>query len=196
MKDLKQKKAEIQRKMKVDIISAEFEHEICSQFPELKILAYARDWKGIEKTANFELNKISEFKKVFEKYPPTNAKTIIGYAGKDSTEINHPLKMDLENPPTQNSSQRFEVRISYQSDEVSMRVTLPISEINDFVTAGHRSVTSSEYHYFTGVSQRELNKMQLCSYNWVGMKQIGWYGGNKTLTDVDMINEIVNHLNN
>jgi hypothetical protein len=193
MKTLEEKKAEIQRKMQVDIISAEFEHEICTQFPELKILAYARDWKEIEKTANFELNSIEEFQKVYAAYQPTNKETVIGFAGKENQTINHPVKVMIGNPPVQNSSQRFEIKFDYNSGDINIRINMPINKVKDFVSIGRRKPTSSEHHYFTGYSKKAIMKMDLTAYSFNKI-QINWYGGDKTLKDTDEIQEIIKFL--
>lgn len=194
MDTLEAKKKEIKDKMALDIASAEFEHEVKSKFPLLEIMAYIRDWKGHEKTANFKLETKDDFKKVFKEYPPTNEETIIGYAGKDSTVLKSPYRLDLENPCRQNNYSRFEVKIQYMSDDINMRITLPVEAVQDFVKRTGRSITDSEHHYFTGTSRRELNEMRVTAYHWNGTEQIGWYGGNRTLTNIETTNKIIEEL--
>ena len=194
MDSLEKKIQALKEEHKVQILSEKFSDEITRMFPNIKTLSYIKEWNGMKKTANFDLENEGDFKHVFNIFKPTNKEVVIGYAGKDSTVLKTPYRIDLENPPQTSRYSRFEMKIDYVSNDINLRIKIPIELVKDFVMRSSRKITSSEYHYFTGVSQSELYRMDVMSYTYNTNDYIGWYGGNKTLTSTDVINKIINHL--
>lgn len=136
---------------------------------------------------------IDEFKQAFSALPPTNHTTLIGSATSKEKVLNVPYRVDIDNPASPNQYHNFKFEITYRSNNIEVNIEMPIGFINEFTSRSDRNVSDSEYHYFTGVSEQKLRTMKVMCYNFKGA-QISWYGGNKTLTDENTINEIIHHL--
>lgn len=135
------------------------------------------------------------FKKIMDLFPCTNTKTEIAFAGKTNYFIDTPYMLDIKNPAKVGFSIRYEVGVKWQTDGFGVWVSLPIIWCEQFVSPYSRGITSSEYHYFTGVSQKKLSEMTVRAYNWRGTQE-NYYGGSKKLVDTDLVNRVINHLRN
>lgn len=192
---------EINEKSKLDVkiqqITAEFnfKNEVKEKLPTIKTLAFLTGRDGFSPRIICSCKNKEEFKEVLKAYPSTNEKQIIGTASdKYYHELHTPYKITIDNPANPNQYNYFEVKIYYKSNKVDVTINLPIAFISDFVTIGERNITESEYHYFIGYSHNQLHSLKVRHYNFKGGKQINWYGGDKTLTDEKLINEIIESL--
>lgn len=138
----------------------------------------------------------SELIKILKSFKPSKENRIVKTCS-NSHEIKSPFKIELINPCSISRFSDFELRIVYKClSGFDVWVKFPIDEIKEFLKPSRRNITSSEYHYFIGVSQRQLNEMTVKMYlfdvergNYLSM-----YGGNQYLLDVEMINKIIHKL--
>jgi hypothetical protein len=136
-----------------------------------------------------------EFKKVFELFPPTNEKQIIGTAtDKFHTTLNVPFRMGIDNPASPNQWYYHTLKVRYSSNEFDVEITLPIAFIEGFTNTSERNISDSEYHYFIGYSDKQLRELRVRKYNFKSGKQISWYGGDVTNTNETEIMQIIEHL--
>ncbi len=173
-----------------------FKQLIKETIPFIDTLAYLTGHDNDKKRLVARCKDTNEFKNVLSSFPATNENTVIGTA-RDSyfADLKTPFKVNINNPASPNSYNSFSVEISYMSNDIDVQCTLPIDCIKDYTSTGERTITDSEYHYFTGVSMERLRRMNVRNYNF-NSTQISWYGGDKTLKNADVANEIVNSLLN
>jgi hypothetical protein len=138
----------------------------------------------------------AELNAILKQYKPTKENRIVKTCNK-SHEIKSPFKLELINPCSISNYSNFELKIVYKSNEgFDIWITYPIDEIKEFLKSSQRNITSSEYHYFTGYSQRELNELIVKMWLFDTDKSLflNMYGGNQYLLDVDLINKIIDKL--
>lgn len=120
-------------------------------------------------------------------------------------DIVNPYKIDIESTARGVVSMRF---TSYLVNnfmiwvKINIDSVLPSYLIDKYTSPMYRRVTSSEHHYFTGVSYRELSELRIYSKQWRGY-QLDWYGGGKTLLTHDknsvyssVLDDFINELTN
>lgn len=189
-------KPELQKKIDNLILKEKHDEEMQLLFPDIKHMAIVHEWKD-EPTFRIILNIESkeQFKTILERLPVTNTQQKISSSGKnDGDIINHPFRIDINNPPVCNSSQQYEFRINYTSDKYDVDIHVPINLVKEFVTTGQRNITDCEHHYFTGWSMEKMRNHKLMTYLFKNGGSISWFGGTKTSTDLDNIEEIINFL--
>lgn len=133
---------------------------------------------------------------ILKKLKPAKENRIIKTCN-SSHEIESPFKIELINPCAPNQYGDFRLRIVYKCKKgFDVWIELPIDEIKEFLRTSQRNITSSEYHYFTGVSQSKLNEMTVKMYlfDTERGKFLNMYGGNQYLLDVELIKKIINKL--
>ena len=138
----------------------------------------------------------AELNTILKQYKPTKENRIIKTCN-NSQEINSPFKLELINPCYVGPYSPFEIKIVYKSKEgFDIWITYPIEEIKEFLRSSQRNITSSEYHYFTGYSQRKLNELvvKMWLFDTENKLRLNMYGGNQYLLDVELINKIMNKL--
>lgn len=194
METLEKKIEDLKKKHEIEIISAEFGSEMEALFPDMEVLAYAREWNGVHKTLNIEPKTKEDFQEILKLLPPTNKETRIGSAGKDEKILKSPFRLDLINPCQTGRFSSFEMKVYYDSNGINLRIKVPIELVTDFIKRGSRYITDSEHHYFIGSSHSELRKMTVTQYYWNNPNYMSWYGGNKTLMDTKEIKEVIKHL--
>jgi hypothetical protein len=173
----------------------ELEAKAAEKLGSIKHMTIIHEWKsGDKERIIINPANLDEFKAALLAYPATNEKTVIGTAtDKYYKELATPYRMDIDNPAKPCQWQPFEIHIEYWSDKTEIQIEMPIEYVQDFVNISERGITDSEYHYFIGVSHTGLRNMHVTCYNFKG-QQMGWYGGNKTLLDELVTNEIIEHL--
>ncbi len=185
----------------IEALKLEHEHKTTTseKLGDIKHLAYLSEWK--DKTSyvvNADCKNMEEAKKVLTEYKPTNKNTVIGTASdKYYKDLKTPFKVTIKNPPVQNSAQAYELKISYESDKHDVTITMPIEYIKDMVKTEERHITSSEYHYFIGMSHERLRTHRVRCYKFVNVlndEVINWYGGDQTLCKVKLIETIINRI--
>lgn len=190
------KKTELESKIKALTVEFNFKNEIAESLPNIEILAFLSGIEDNQKRLVAKCKTIDQFNEVFEKYAPTNENTVIGTAtDKFYSNLQTPFRLNIDNPCKPNQWNYFKLSISYTSNDIDVEITLPIETISDFTTIGQRTITDSEYHYFTGISQIKLHQMRVRCFSFKG-DQINFYSGSKTLNNVDSINQIIKHLTN
>lgn len=174
-----------------------FKKETKKALKNIEHLCYIsdKDFRIIPKCKNVE-----EFNQVLKAFKPTNKQTVIGTA-RDSyfKTLKTPFEIKLLNPCIPNQWNNFNIQIEYKSGKNDINITLPIETVKDFIIIESRKITDSEYHYFIGTTLAELHRMQVRSYNFKGLcndEVINWYGGDKTLLKLTMINDIIKTLTN
>lgn len=126
--------------------------------------------------------KLSEIKpallKIMKHYKPNKTKTGIEGASNKWDHLSW-FRLDIEN----NIQQKDYATLKFYNDELfTVWIKLPLEYYSDYLRREERKLTSSEYHYFTGVSQRKLNEMKISRQTIRGVFDlISWYGGNTTL---------------
>ena len=105
------------------------------------------------------------------------------------TTVRSPYKIEIENP----AKYEREVKIDFNCEEFSLGIRFPESIIYEFLLRSERNVYETEYHYFTGVSQKELMNRKITCYMFKG-DQVKFYGGSSVCTNIDEINEIISYL--
>lgn len=133
---------------------------------------------------------------IFKKLKPAKENRIIKTCN-NSQEIESPFKIELINPCAPNQYNNFSLKIVYKcSKGFDVWIIYTIDEIKEFLKTSQRNITSSEYHYFIGISQRKLNEMVVKMYLFDvdRSKYLNMYGGNQYLLDVEMINKIIEKL--
>lgn len=186
MKDLQLQIAELTAKHELETFAQ-------NMFPSLKVLSILSNNK---KRFVITAENSEHFNEIISKLPPTNPTTTIGYASKEPTLLNTPFRIDLDNPCKTSEYSKFKLKIDYISNDIHVDIELPIELIKEWVYATNRNITDCEYHYFTGSSMVELRKIKVRCYAFNTPSQISWFGGNKTLTEESVINEIISHLTN
>ena len=58
-------------------------------------------------------------------------------------------------------------------------IRMPISFYKDYLGIEHRSLSDSEYHYYTGVSLKRLREMKVRAYVWSRFKNLRFVGGER-----------------
>lgn len=171
-----------------------FKGMVEDMLPNIETLAFLTGHDKESKRLVAKCKNVSEFKTVLSLFPATNTNTVIGTAtDKYYCDLNTPYKVNIDNPCSPSQYHSFSVKIGYISNDIDVQCELPIETIAPFTTTGERGITDSEHHYFIGRSYRELNNMRVRQYNFLA-DQINWYGGDKTLKNASIANDIVNHL--
>lgn len=168
----------------------EFEEYTNSILPGIKTLSILSNGK---KRIVIEGKTKDDFVKTLSVLHPTNTETLIGSATKHEATLITPFRINIENPCSPSQYRNFQIEISYTSNDIDVDINLPIELVKDFVLRSERNITDSEYHYFTGTSMTQLRTMKVMCYVF-NASQISWYGGNKTLTDIDTISNIIDSL--
>ena len=123
---------------------------------------------------------------MLEKFPPTE----ISHKQNEKT-IYSPFKIHVYNPARPSKYSPFEFKVGWTSGKYDLHFKVPLEKMQSFVSKSERRATDSEHHYFTGFSLREINKMRLLKYSFNTSHSTGWYGGDESLTGVDVINDFM-----
>lgn len=170
---------------KIEALKLEHSHKsaMAELLSDFKHMAYGTT----DKTVNLDLNSLTEFNLIKELLPPTETTTLLGDINK--TVLNTPYRIGITNPASPNQYNEFKCTIHYKSNDISVRLTVPISEVKDYTRTNERGITDSEHHYFVGVDYKKLHAMKVRCYEFTS-SQVNWYGGDKTLTDLEVIKAI------
>jgi hypothetical protein len=191
MKTIEEKIEELKAKHKFDILEARFEDKINKMFPNMKVMAYMREWKGITYTVHVNIKNGEEFLHVLSKLKPTEKSISIGTAGNGDRVLNTPFRMDLNNPAVSNSCSCHEMKVSYKSKLIDVNVNIPINLVESFIRRSSRNITDSEGVHFIGMCNSEMRKHKVMTYEFTSTAKMTWYGGNQTLLDPVEIKEII-----
>lgn len=112
--------------------------------------------------------------------------------GADDIVVDSGFKITIQNTPNQGSN----LLITYKSENYHINIETSIEFIKNFSVKSERKIYESEYHYFIGITMKNLSIMKINSMRFNSFNTINWYGGNITLKEVDEINKIINHLKN
>lgn len=141
--------------------------------------------------AVFNVTSRDEMDKVLQTFPPINKSIVIKPIGKEKI-VNSSYRVDIDNPATVNSVSRHEMRISYVTDDINVTIKLPIDMVEEYVYEYQRKINDTEYHYFTGLSHRQLRDKKVRAYKFKNSNVITWYGGTHTQLDETYIKNIIN----
>lgn len=126
--------------------------------------------------------------------PTEEKESKIGFSGKDPITVPSPYLIGVSNPCVRGSVTYPTITISWVHGELYLEVSIAADLLKDCLTQELRKITSSEYHYFTGVSQRKLNEMNVNSYAFRTPNQARFYGGSRKLYDLRQIDSILNYI--
>lgn len=185
--------AELQTKFEKEIKEFNFKQGVNASLPGIEILAYL----GYKDKFNISARckNLDEFKTVLSAYPATNKQTIIGTAGNSSFAVlNTPFRVDIDNPARPSNTFPFCYKVSWESGDIEISVSIPIELAPDFSRRIDRGIYDSEYHYFIGQPYSKLKSMRVTAYTFNG-SVISWYGGNKTLKSESEIFDFINFIN-
>lgn len=188
---------QIKEQVKKLIEDDKLKQEALKMFPNYKPFTIIHEWKGEkEKCIYITLENKDNVKDILNIAPPINKTNIVEVNGKQ-TELSTPFRINLENPAQPAFSYIHRIEIIYKAKKHTVKITLPIKEIEQFVVRTSRRITDCEYHYFVGMSYEKLIRHTVMAYEFkYNVNVVNWYGGNKTLLDANVVNEIINHLNN
>lgn len=141
---------------------------------------------GNKRHVNFNNPKREDICKILEHFEPTKMR----YEFSHSSEVvlESQFRMEL-----QNSIRDIGFRIMYESNDVDVWINLDIDRIEGFINKTSRPVYDTEHHYFGGTSMKRIREMRIDSRNFKG-REIGWYGGNRTLVCEEQVAEIMKSL--
>ena len=101
---------------------------------------------------------------ILNELTPSNTNSKVAAAGKDDLWIDTPYMIDTKSHVQGDHSGK----ITFEWEGVEIWVEFPVSILEDWVQHSTRSVTSSEHHYFGGVSMREINEMSIPCFPFIG----------------------------
>jgi hypothetical protein len=152
---------------------------------------------GISHVTHFSVVNKKEVAAVLKKLKPTEIETIVGTAGNDNYKIiESPFRIDINNPATSNNVSTYEMQINYKSDEVNVRINIPIKLVKDYLDVSSRHITDSEGVHFIGTSHAEMRRMKILQYVFKSQRKMTWYGGNQTLLEESVIEDIIGSIIN
>jgi len=144
---------------------------------------------------SFDCKTLDEAKYLLQTLKPMNKNTTIGKASDIFYKvINTPYRIDIKNPPIINNYSDFTLKIQYTIDQCRVWVSVPLKLVPHEFKKIDRKITSSEYHYFAGYSQRRLDNMKVTAYTFNNNYVINFYGGGKTLVCEIEIENIMNSI--
>lgn len=114
-----------------------------------------------------------------------------------STTLNRPYRISIKNPAAPNQYNNFMVNISYRSyvpwigKHYEVSISIPVIHLIGFLEVTSRKVTDLEYHYFIGVSMKQLLNMHVKAYTFKDGKLMRFYGGDIVLSDEREIDRIM-----
>jgi hypothetical protein len=185
----------LQQELALTTAKFELKEFASSKLGSIKHNAYLSGHDDEGKTISIDAETIQEAAKVLILCPPTNSTTTIGSATKHKAILNTPFRIDIDNPCTPNQYRNFTIGVHYTSTDIEVRLSVPITDLVQFMVAGERHVSDSEYHYFSGYTHQQLSKLKVRCYSFNG-PQINWYGGSKTATSETLISEIIETIKN
>lgn len=173
-------KIENQNKLEEQIYILEKEEEIKEYIKEdLKVflsVSSKKDMFFIDLTKE-KLEDISSIiKKIIKHYPFVLESYKIDYKGE---VINYsPIELNVQS----NIRAEDKVVLNYKSNDVDIRITIPIEFYSDdILKSENRKVTSSEHHYYTGLSLNEISKISIPYKVFSVFKSLAYYGGHTKL---------------
>lgn len=185
--------AELQTKFEKEIKEFNFKQAAAATLPGIDILAYLGYKDKFHISARCK--NLAEFRVVLSAYPATNKQTTIGTAGDSSFAVlNTPFRVDIDNPARPSNTFPFCYKISWESGDTEISISIPIELAPDFSRRIDRGIYDSEYHYFIGTPYSKLKSMRVTAYTFNG-SVINWYGGNKTLKSESEIFDFINFIN-
>jgi hypothetical protein len=126
--------------------------------------------------------------------PPIKDTTEVPFAGKDKTVIESPFRLDIDNPTAHATPM---IKLSYLSIHGDVEIKFEPKFIPEFCKPFQRNLTDNQYIHFPGYSLRELKRIRITAFDWCNPNKpiynqiISWFGGNRTLTDLETIQEII-----
>lgn len=147
---------------------------------------------------SFDCKTIYEVKQLLSTLSPTNKTSVIGTAtDKFYKTIDSPYKITIDNPASTNQYNWFSLRIQFELNDIDIWINVPLNLITfyNFVRIT-RNITDSEYHYFIGMSNKQLREMKVTAYNFNNNYVVNFYGGSKTLFCGIEANNIINGILN
>lgn len=191
MKDLKELKANIERiKKQADqkIEHLYFEYNTKNKFD---FVSNDCDISVYDDRIVLEVQDLEDAKNILNKFKPTNETTNISASCKGDEVLNSPYRIDLKNPCTSSRFLSHVIQIEYYNKDLEIQIKIPVKLLGEFVSTSSRLITSSEHHYFTGLSHSELRGYKVHSYKFNNYNYVSWYGGTQTLKDIEEINNII-----
>ncbi len=185
MKTFEEKKAALKQDYERKLKTLDFEQKMSEFLPEIERTVYR------DSSVTFKADNKQEVTAILKTFKPTNRETVIKTATSEET-LKTPYQIKLENPCQITQFTRFEMYISYVSNDIGIWIKLPVEIIKDFVYQRTRKITSSEHHYFTNTSG--LHQKKVACYIFKNSNVIKWYGGSQTQKDLTYIKNVIDFL--
>ena len=128
---------------------------------------------------------------------PVSKEQVIKSATKEFCTSDY--RIDIRNTAIQGMHTYSTLSIFFALEDIEVQIEIPCrllldSEFSEFIKEGKRKVYDTEMHYFTGYSRAQIARMMVLCYRFTTSDIIGWYGGNQTLKDQEIISEIISLL--
>lgn len=162
--------------------------------PINRIHAYYMNEDINRKFISITAGTIQEVRDALVTLRPTGTCTSISVSGEVLTYSN-PYKITIINPARADLGTGFVARIEFKHvHDVQLR--FPLRIIENYLTEYKRRLYESEYHFFTGISQKTLHRKRVNAFTFKTdvSNVINWYGGDNTLTDVGIIEDVIKFL--
>ena len=136
------------------------------------------------------LAKVSNVLKSFEPY-----KTSFEISDTPKKYISSPYRIDIKNDyHNRNLKIQFElINNTVITIEIDFNNLQKTELLEDFFILTNRHLYDTETHYVNLPSHyKEFKNIRIPSYRFTQGEEMNWYGGNKTLVDVKVIDSIIN----
>jgi len=166
----------LKKKQAKEMLVFEMEQEIQSSISyNLKMFV---NINNIDTTVFIDLEKVkiseisSILKEITNKYPATRLTKDIDYKGKKKHFSPYLLLTES------NINTGGRVILEYTAKDFNIRITMPIKFYSDDIVGySMRGVTSSEHHYFGGVSMKEISRRRVEKRSFDLFTSLDYYGG-------------------
>jgi hypothetical protein len=138
--------------------------------------------------ATFDVMDKADLKQLIEKLEPTTYSVDLKHGSTDYT-IMSPYRFQLKS----SIDQPVMARITFSTKLCDIWLDFNAELIKPFWSQSYRPVSDTEYHYFGGCSTSEILRMQIPCGLFQG-KSLAYFGGEKTLIEVSVINDIINYI--
>lgn len=146
---------------------------------------------------NKEVLSLEQLSNILNELVPSNTTTDIKAAGKDTYTIDTPYFIETRSHVRGDHS----AKITFQHDGIEIWAVFPVDILDSWTSHSSRKVTSSEHHYFGGISQRKIDEMRITCFPFIkyteGVKSSqAYYGGDYKCVDANLANHIIDCIKN
>jgi len=144
--------------------------------------------------AVFEVNSLKDAADILATLKPTNETNKLGFAGKDDIVIDTPYHVTFDSPARQTRFSQPAVKLKWQYGELDIWLEFPSELVKELRVGGRRAVTDSERHYFTGMSYKQLQRIEILTYWLKSGQSQSYYGGNKVATCPKAVQALLDYI--